>query len=259
VVSGLAFLATAVASLFAEATFVRWTRRRKPHELAWTISLVMFALASAALASGASTGWDDGTFRAFYLLGAVLNVPWLALGTVYLLFGTAVGRRVQWGLVLFTGFAAGVLLSTPITHALPRDTIPVGKDVFGALPRVLAAAGSGVAAIVIVGGALWSAAQFARRRREPGAARLVGANSLIAVGTLVLSSGGLVQGAVGKDEAFTLTLATGITVIYVGFLVAEAGRRQPAEPALSRSTRRSTLPAKERGSASTTSTRVGHL
>ena len=31
----------------------------------------MFALASAALATGTSTGWDNGTFRVFYLLGAV--------------------------------------------------------------------------------------------------------------------------------------------------------------------------------------------
>ena len=34
---------------------------------------------------------------------------------------------------------------------------------------------------------------------------------LIALGTLVLSSGGLVQGVVGHDEAFALSLAVGIT------------------------------------------------
>ncbi len=91
-VTGLAFLATAVASLFAEATFVRWTERRRAqlpahHLAAWTVALAMFAGASAALAVGVSTGWDKGTFRVFYLLGAVLNVPWLALGTVCLLLG----------------------------------------------------------------------------------------------------------------------------------------------------------------------------
>ena len=85
-VAGLAFLATAVATVFAQATAVRWSRTRAPHQGAWTFALALFALASAALATGASTGWD-GTFRVFYLLGAVLNVPWLALGTVYLLLG----------------------------------------------------------------------------------------------------------------------------------------------------------------------------
>ena len=96
-VAGLAFLATAIATVFAQATGVRFTRNRKPHERAWTIALALFALASAALATGASTGWDHGTFRVFYLLGAVLCVPWLALGTVYLLAGPKVGHRAETG------------------------------------------------------------------------------------------------------------------------------------------------------------------
>ena len=88
-VVGLAFLATAVATLFAQATLVRFTRDHRPQDRAWTIALAMFALASAALATGVSTGWDNGTFRIFFLLGAVLSVPWLALGTVHLLFRPA--------------------------------------------------------------------------------------------------------------------------------------------------------------------------
>jgi MFS family permease len=142
---------------------------------------------------------------------------------------------------------------------LPRNSIPVGKDTFGVLPRVLAAVGSGVGATVIVVGALWSASRFARRRREPGAARRAGANALIAVGTLVLSSGGLIQGFAGKDEAFTITLAAGIVTIYLGFLVAERPRQPERSLVSPSSSRRSTLPTNDRGSASTTSTRAGHL
>ena len=56
-VAGLAFLATAIATVFAQATGVRFTRKRTPHERAWTIALALFALASASLATGASTGW----------------------------------------------------------------------------------------------------------------------------------------------------------------------------------------------------------
>jgi hypothetical protein len=183
----------------------------------------MFALASAALATGTATGWDAGTFRLFYLLGAVLNVPWLAMGTVFLLASVAVARRVQWALVLFSGFAAGVVLSAPM-DPVGGTEIPVGRDVFGALPRVLAAVGSGVAAAVIIGGALWSAARYLRDRAAPGSARMASANGLIALGTLVLSSGGLVQGLVGHDEAFVLSLSVGISIIYAGFVLA-SGRR----------------------------------
>jgi hypothetical protein len=242
VVVGLAFLATAVASLFAEATLVRFTQRRTPQLLAWTIALAMFALASAALAVGTSTGWDRPTFRIFYLLGAILDVPWLALGTVALLIGAEAARRTRWYLVFFSGLAVGVTLSAPM-KSVHGARIPVGSDVFGAFPRALAAIGSGVGATVILAGAVYSAARFARRRSEPGSARLAGANVLIALGTLVLASGGLVQGLVGHDEAFTATLASGIAVIYAGFLVAEASRTE----------RRTSLPAAERGSASTIS------
>jgi hypothetical protein len=225
VVVGLAFVAVVVSSLFAQSMLVRYTAGHQPQHRAWGIALAMFALASVALASGTATGWDNGTFRVFYLLGAVLNVPWLAMGTVYLLAGSPVARRVHWGLVLFSGFAAGVLLSCPM-DTVHGTAIPVGKDVFGALPRVLAAVGSGVAAVVIIGGALVSAWRFLRKPSVADHGRLAGANGLIALGTLVLSSGGLVQGVVGHDEAFALSLAVGISIVYVGFVLA-SGRRKP--------------------------------
>jgi len=225
-VTGLAFLATAVASLFAESALVRWTQRRSPHLSAWAVALGLFALASAFLALGTSNGWDPGTFRVFYLFGAVLTVPWLALGSVALLLGPEAARRVRWFVVFFSGLASGVVLSAPI-DPVHGTAIPVGKDVFDAFPRALAAIGSGVGAVAILAGALWSATRLARDRRSGDNARLAGANALVALGTLVLSGGGLVQGLVGHDEAFTLTLAIGIGVIYAGFLVAE-GRRTRA-------------------------------
>jgi hypothetical protein len=94
--------------------------------------------------------------------------------------------------------------------------------VFGAFPRALAAVGSGVGATVILVGAVWSAVRYARGRAGPGWGRRVAANALIAVGTLVLSSGGLLQGFVGHDTAFAATLAAGIAVLYAGFRVAAA-------------------------------------
>ena len=224
-VVGLAFVAVVVSTLFAQAMLVRFTAAHQPQHRAWAIALAMFALASVALATGVSTGWDNGTFRVFYLLGAVLNVPWLAMGTLYLFVAAVTARRALWGLAVFSGFAAGVVLSAPM-QAVHGTAIPVGKDVFGALPRILAAAGSGVAATVIVVGAVVSTVRFARDPRLPYRGRLAGANALIALGTLILASGGLVQGVVGHDEAFALSLALGITVIYVGFTLASGTRSQ---------------------------------
>ena len=86
---------------------------------------------------------------------------------------------------------------------------------------------------MIIGGALWSAWRFARARTNPGNGRRAAANLLIALGTLVLSSGGLIQGfAGGKDEAFVISLAAGIIVIYVGFLVAAGVGTRRSTPAV---------------------------
>jgi hypothetical protein len=253
-VAGLAFLATAIATVFAQATGVRWSRTKAPQQGAWTFALALFALASAALATGASTGWDEGVFRVFYLLGAVVNVPWLALGTIYLLWGRVAGNRVRAGLLVFTGFAAGVVLAAPIHGTIdPLGGIPAGKDHFDALPRVLAAVGSSVGAVVVFVGAAYSAVRFARRH-APGSGALAGGNALIALGVLVLSSGGLLQGVAGKDEAFALSLAVGIAVLYVGFVVASSGGAARSESA-----RRTNFPASVRGSESTTTRRVGNL
>lgn len=227
-VVGLAFLATAVATLFAQATLVRFTKDHRPQDRAWTIALALFALGSAALAVGVSTGWDNGTFRLFYLFGAVLSVPWLAMGTVHLLIRPRIAHRIEIGLIFLSGLAVGALLTAPMA-TVHGTAIPVGKDVFGVFPRVLAAVGSGVGAVVIVIGAVVSAVRFARDRTAPGNGGRALANVLIAAGTLILSSGGLLQGVAGKDEAFVLSLASGISVIYAGFLVAAraTGSRSP--------------------------------
>jgi hypothetical protein len=224
-VAGLAFLATAIATLFAQTMLVRFSRNKAPHQRAWAIALAMFAAASTAFALGASTGWDTGVFRVFYLFGAILNVPWLALGTVYLLWGSAVGRRVQAGLVFLSGLSLGAVLAAPMHGTLPVDHIPVGREHFDALPRILAAVGSGVGAVVLIGGALVSVARYLRRRDGAASARLAGANALIALGTLVLSSGGLIQGLIGdtptaRDEAFAISLAAGISIVFAGFSLA---------------------------------------
>ena len=184
-----------------------------------------FAAASAALALGASTGWDPGTYRVFYSGGAILSVPWLALGTVFLLFGGKAGRITRVVLVFFSGLATGVIFTATL-EPITGTEIPVGKDTFvTAGPRVLAAVASGLGATVVIVGAVYSAVRLLADHTTPGRGRLATANGLVALGTLVLASGGLVQGFVGHDEAFALTLATGIAVIYGGFLVADGVRR----------------------------------
>jgi hypothetical protein len=220
----LAAAATLVAAAFSLSTLDRYLRRGSRHELAWTVSLVLFATGSAALWWAESVGWNNASFRLFYLAGAVLNVPWLALGTVYLLGGRRVGDRLRWGLSVLSGVATGAVLFGPLRQSVAGGEMPSGRDVFAVAPRVMAAVGSGVAALVIVAGALYSAARL--RRGDPW---MVGGNVLIAAGTLILSASGTLAGRLGKDRAFAVTLVVGICVLFAGFLVASGpGRRRAA-------------------------------
>jgi hypothetical protein len=78
------------------------------------------------------------------------------------------------------------------------------------------------------------------------------ANVLIAAGTLILGASGLLNSVLGEMEGFAVTLAVGIIVIYVGFLVSMTAPQE-------RRARRSTFPTKPSGRASTKVTAVGHL
>jgi hypothetical protein len=237
----LAAAATVVALAFALATWDRWLRKRRGHELVWTVSLILFALGAGALWWAAARGWSADSFRVFYLAGAILNVPWLAAGTVYLLAGPRWGDRVRAWLIGVSGLATGVMLVAPMHGRIAGGELPEGKQVFGVWPRVLAGVGSGVAATVIIVGALWSAWRVWRHRVPAlgGASRTVGlprrlalGNVVIAAGTLVLSASGTFAGRLGKDRAFSITLLVGIGVLFAGFLIAStatAGRVASAD------------------------------
>ena len=213
---------TLVSIAFCLSTLERWLDRRRPHELAWTIALAEFAAASAAQWWGASIGWGGLSFRAFYLFGPILSVPELALGTV-LLLGSDRTRRVAprvvhvWALV-----ATGVLIAAPLTGAIDPEVLPQGSDVFGPIPRILAAVGSGIGAAVILGGAVWSAVRLARHRTSR---RLAAANALIAAGTVVLSIGGLFNSVADEMTSFALAHTIGITLVFAGFLTTNRPRR----------------------------------
>jgi len=226
-------MATLVSTAFCLSTLERWRANRRPHEAAWTVSMAMFALASLSYFAGAALGWGSLDFRTFYLFGAILNVPYLALGTIYLLGGRPLGDRVRFWLNLTAAFCAGVVLTAPISGSLDVPGIPSGKEVFGVGPRVMAAVGSGVGAMVLIGGALWSAVSLLRLRRRPGTGptpaispgRLALTNVLIAIGSIILGTGGTLFGTGDQLVDFGIWLAIGITVLFAGFLVSN-----PATP-----------------------------
>ena len=228
--TALAVAAALIALAFACSTYERWLARRRRHELAWSLALVFFSIAAFALAAGAALGWSEATFKVFYLFGAIVNVPFLALGTVYLLGGERRGDQVGAVVALLSAFAAGVVLMSPLTGPLPTDELAQGSDVFGPAPRILAALASGIGALTIFVGAAVSAFRYRR-------GRMLWSNVLIALGTVILSSSGLLNSVLDEMDGFALTLVVGISVIFAGFLVATGGRRLRSVPSQTSATR----------------------
>jgi len=224
--SPVAAAAALVSLAFAATVLERWLDRRRPQDLAWSASLGLFAAGAAALWWGASAGWSAGSFRAFYAFGAVLNVPVLALGTVYLLASRRTADRIAVVTVLACAFAAGVVMAAPLadgTGAFAAGELPQGSVVFGAGPRVAAALASSVSALVVIVGSAWSMVRLGRIG-GPAARRGATGNGLIVAGALVLSWGGLLNSVLNEMTGFAVSLLVGISLIFAGALTATGSR-----------------------------------
>jgi len=209
----LPLVTTVVSGAFAVAVALQFMRKRRPSLLAWAIGLFLFTVASFMGFLARSGGATDVEYRLFYLFGAITNVAWLALGTVYIvapLYG-----RIALGIVLALSVVAMyAVFASPVDMAVAVDTGKGYPD--GSLPRILAAIGSGLGSLVLIGGALWGAWVFFRRRHQ---GRRALANTVIAVGVFIVAAGGTVA-FTGASGILEFTNLVGVSVMFVGFLLA---------------------------------------
>src|ERR1700680_5341028 len=101
-----AIVASAVSAVFGWVVFRRFTLSRRPAFAAWAAGLLIFAGAAGCQAAGEHFGFNAPLFRAFYLLGGVLGVIWLSMGTLFLLAPGRVAVRTTPILGIVTEVAA---------------------------------------------------------------------------------------------------------------------------------------------------------
>jgi len=216
--------AAAASAAFATAVLRQYAARRRPYQLAWGVALAMFAVASLALTVGVAAAWTPLGFKVYYLFGAMLNVPWLALGTVELLAGRAAVRAYLAGLGAFTAVSVVLVAVATVDPAdLAGRLVPEGRDFLPVAVRVLAVLGNVTGTLVVVGGAV--ASGLALRGRHHLRARFEG-TLLIALGVL-LAAGGGVFAFLDRSDKLALGLALGAGVMYLGFRRASAPARPP--------------------------------
>lgn len=218
------FLAAVVSGWFCSDLLRRFIRDRRPQHLAWALALGAFCVASLSAAAGMRLGWSPGWFRSYYYFGAVVNVPVLAVGTLYLYLSRPMGHVCALVVAGLAAYAALVVMTAGINPSLTAvvNSIPMGSEVISDRARSLSRYYSYAGFAIVVGGAIWSALRLARRPGEP-ARRLMQGNVLIALGTSVVAVAS-VFARQGQGSVFAVGLALGAAVMYAGFLRASTRR-----------------------------------
>jgi MFS family permease len=227
--------AAIVSAIFAALIAQQWISRKRPHQLAWALALLMFAIASFAAALGILGDWNPTLFRTYYLFGAIINVPFLAAGTVYLLAPRWIGAFFMLSVLVGAVFAAGAIFSASLQEsALGVSGIPSGRQVLAptSLPRTLSRYYSYTGFVIVIGGTLWSSWRLSRQRSEH-LRNLTMGNVLIALGTAVVAAASAFA-RFGRGSIFAVGLLIGVTVMFAGFLRTrprpEADTQPSAEP-----------------------------
>jgi hypothetical protein len=219
----LSLLAAILSCAFAAVVALRWKATRRPAFAAWTAGLLVFAAAAGVQAVGEQRGFDEALFRAFYLLGGILGVAYLALGTVYLMVPRRRADTTAAVLGVLSVVAAIAVVLAPVDDSQLSTARGVVGDAFtgwgSPVARSLAGVLNALGTLVLVGGSAWSAWRLWRDRA--GVDRVV-CNVLLTAGALVVASG-LTAARLRSDAAGGLSAlggyeAVGIAIMFAGFL-----------------------------------------
>lgn len=266
----LPFISTLVMIIFTLSVFQRWLVRKKPHFLFWSAGLAMFTIGIFAEAYFAVIGWSAFVFFLWYFFGAITNAAYIGHGTYWLLtptfnrspfagdnrsFVKYVVRPILLFILFFlrrprmmTGLLIGATMvaflmmlqvmplldtssfsaSAPISEQYREIMPPVAE---GGVVRLTTPFFNIYGLVTLVGGALWSAALFLRKKVLPN--RVIG-NVLIAIGALSIAFASTLT-RLGLGAYLYLGELIAAVLMYTGFLVASAPATEAesvSEPAI---------------------------
>lgn len=215
----IAAMAGTAATIFAFDLWRDYWRRPRPHIAAYGAGMTLFAIATWCLFIGISLGWSGPIYRTFYLFGAVLNIPFLALGSMFLVVGKRSGHVMTIAIGAIAAISTTLTLTVPFEQPLPAGGIPHDMFASGFGPRLFAIIGAATASTILIVLALISGFRFWNRDR-----RILWGSLLIVTGTVAAGWGGTGL-ALGEAGGFAFSLLLAVSFIWGGYRVA-AGRRK---------------------------------
>ncbi|MGA7174069.1 MAG: hypothetical protein WCB86_02915 [Candidatus Dormiibacterota bacterium] len=237
---GAAVVACLLGAAFSAVVWSRWLRSRRPAFAAWGTGLAIFAAAALTQALGQDFGFSVPLFRAFYLLGGVLGVIYLALGTTFLMAPVRVAKTCAAILFVLTvllavdasvvqvnsaklNTSAGVLGGALAGHGTPLFVAAVAFNILGTL--------------VLAGGSAYSALRFIQS--QAGIDRVL-CNVLLTAGALVVALGfSLAKTVGGSLTQLGVFESIGAAIMFAGFL--SLGRFGASNPVRARTVVPSTV------------------
>jgi hypothetical protein len=213
-------LSSIISAVFAFLLAVQYLQRRKKHQLIWTISLVMFFLATfleffaeyTYQISPSGTGWNELTYKLYYVLTPVM-VALMGTGALYLLTHLPVGKYfLSYTIILTVPFFV-LSFAFPLGDALQKAVVEAGSTEIGgaAMPsnvRIFSPLFTIPGGLAIIGGALYSFWLDKTRKY----------NLLIALGGLFPFLGGL-KTRFGDPTYFYLLETIGTVLLFAGFVL----------------------------------------
>ena len=226
-------LTTLFSVFFFVTLFNHW--QRKPNNtylMWWTFGVFCYGIGTLTEAINTLFGWSVVDMKLWYIAGALLGAFPLAQGTVYLLFKKKVADLLSWILIVYIAIAAISVALSPVNMSLVDPTRLTGKVMTWEWARLFPILPNTYALIFLVGGAAWSAIQYARKKDAGN--RVLG-NWLIAIGALLPGIGSSFT-VFGFVEVLFVAEFIGIILIWAGYramTVSQRGSIHPAQQAAS--------------------------
>ena len=205
---------TILAVPFALEIYRRYREHpERLHLLWWAIGIATYGVGTFTEATTTLVGWNESTFRAWYISGALLGGAPLAQGTVYLLLGKRTAHILTTLLIAYVIMASVFVVLSPIDYSQVEAHRLTGRVLQWQWVRAFSPVVNLYAVVFLIGGAILSALRYST---DPSTRHRVYANILIAAGAILPGIGGTAT-RMGYVEVLYVTELAGLLLTWMGY------------------------------------------
>lgn len=214
VVHYIPIVTTILAIPFALEIYKRYREHpERLHLLWWALGVATYGVGTFTEATTTLIGWNEPTFRAWYISGALLGGAPLAQGTVYLLLSRRTAHTLTVVLLAFVSIASIAVLLSPIDYTQVEGHRLTGRVLEWQWVRAFSPFINMYAVVFLIGGAILSALRYST---NPATRHRVIANVLIAIGAILPGIGGTAT-RMGYTEVLYVTELVGLMLTWAGY------------------------------------------